>query len=235
MYPVFLPKIRIFSVDNSPCPPGKTRDNYHLYYQEKKTPPKSGAFFTQFHVWCSAIFTRPQGLFHSRRGRARDCVDAPAAGGRQGVPPRPDQPHRRHIVSESPRPGNRGGGCAQRARGRGSNFPRAGRTQGTDAPPPNRIDAAEATRTPARAHRAPGRGHSRRKAGGAGDSRAASEAPPGSQNPQRRRHRPEIGAQRTRAPHDGAPSVTQGKIVQPIGKRRICAAQSMRITQRIPS
>lgn len=96
-----------------------------------------------------------------------------------------------------PRPGNRGGGSDQRERGEGIQLPRAEEEPERTRHRTNSGATQQPHATPARAHRAPGRGHSRRKAGGAGDSRAASEAPPGSQNPQRHRRRAGRGAQRS--------------------------------------
>lgn len=114
----------------------------------------------------------------------------------QGVPPRSDH-HLRTDARASPPPRKPGRGQRPTGAGEGIQLPRA-----EEEPERTRHCAnSEATQqlhaTPARAHRAPGRGHSRRKAGGAGDSRAASEAPPGSQNTERRRHRAGRGAQRS--------------------------------------
>lgn len=96
-----------------------------------------------------------------------------------------------------PRPGNRGGGSDQRERGRGFNFRARKKKTRADAPPRKQRSNAATTRHPrpraprTRARAQPPQGRGR------GGRRAASEAPPGSQNTERRRHRAGRGAQRS--------------------------------------
>lgn len=178
--------------------------------KRRKDPRKSGvfrrflgAYFAQFTDWCTKKNSP------SEEGRATTSARPPqdvAKASRRGRIQAFAQASERQPPPRKPGRGQRPTGA-----GEGIQLPRAEEKTRADAPPRKQRSNAATTRRPrpraprTRARAQPPQGRGR------GGRRAASEAPPGSQNPQRRRHKPETGAQRTRAPHDGAPRQTASR------------------------